>query len=202
MAFQSVPFTAEIVIQYTGGGSNMVNVMHAEQLAGYSLATIQSLAATVDASVAVDWLPIQTLDVSYFQTTVRGLVNENDLEATNGDNAGAGGNINVGLPGGSTIAIKKGSGFTGRSARGRLFWIGLPRDALQGNKNLVDQAAVDSIELGITVMLGKITADGWDPVIVSRFSNGIQRPVGIRFPWIVTSATNLEVDSQRPRLLG
>lgn len=202
MAFQSVPFTAEIVIEYTGGGSNMVNVLHAKQPAGYSLTSIQLLASTVDGSIGVDWLPIQTQDVSYFATTVRGLENENDLEATNTANAGPGGDVDVGMPGNVTVAIKKGSGFTGRSARGRIYWIGLPRAALQASKNLLDVPAVDSVELAITTMLTKITNSGWDPVIVSRFTAGAPRVVGITFPWIITAATNLEVDSQRNRLLG
>lgn len=203
MVFQPLPDTAEIVIKYLGYGSNMYNVLAAHKAGGYDLADIESLAAAVDALVAADWLEIQTEDVSYVSTTVRGLSAENDLEATDATSAGSGEVIDLGLSGNVTFAVKKVSGFTGRSARGRLYWIGMTRAQLQSNKNRVDSASVTAIVAACELMRGGIVTEGWTPVIVSRWSQGVLRtPTGEVFPWNSSVAVDDEVDSQRGRLLG
>lgn len=203
MVFQPLPDTAEIVIKYTGFGSNMFNVLAAHKAGGYDLADLESLAAAVDALVAADWLEIQTEDVSYVSTTVRGLASENDLEATDVTSAGPGEVVDIGMSGNVTFAIKKASGFTGRSARGRLYWIGMSRGQLSANKNRVDATAVAAIVAACELMRGGIVTEGWTPVIVSRWANGVKRaPTGEVFPWNSSVAVDDEVDSQRGRLLG
>ena len=200
MAFQSVPSTAEIVVNYVGQAKPIVNVLAAEKFGGYTLADITSLAAAVDVAIAANFLPIQTDEVLYVQTTVRGLEFPNDLEATNGASTAVGGQVTPGASGNVTLSIKKGSGFTGRSARGRLYWIGLTALNLQSNKNLVDLSAADAIEVAVELVRLAILTAGWTPVIVSRFSDGVERPFGITFDWITSVAVDLEVDSQRSRL--
>ncbi|KKK69597.1 hypothetical protein LCGC14_2932460, partial [marine sediment metagenome] len=44
MAFQPVPDTAEIVIEFFANTVTMKNVLHAEKPGGYSLADLQTLA--------------------------------------------------------------------------------------------------------------------------------------------------------------
>jgi len=201
MAFQSVPQTAEIVVRYTGQGSNMVNVMAARLVGGYSLSDVELLAGAVDAVVGLQWLAIQTDEVTYVQTNVRGLELINDVEAVNDDNTGPGALTAVGLPGNATVAIKKQSGLTGRSARGRLYWIGLTNLNLQVDKNKLDAVAVNAIEFALEATRTAILGVGWTPVIVSRFLDGVLRPTGATFNWINTEAVNFDVDSQRRRLL-
>lgn len=202
MAFQSVPETAEIIIRYTGYGSNMVNVLAARKTGGYDLADIFGLATAVDALVAADWLEIQTEDVTYEETTVRGLENPNDFEFSIGTSSGTGEIIDLGVSGNVTLSIKKASGLTGRSARGRTYWIGLARGQLSANKNLVDTATVTLIEAAMELMRVGIITQGWTPVIVSRFTGGVERDPATTFPWIGSVAVDNEVDSQRRRLLG
>ncbi len=203
MVFQPVTDTAEIVIKYNGYGSDMVNVLAAAKSGGYDLADLTALAAAVDALVAADWLEIQTEDVAYVSTTVRGLANQNDFEVVNSDTAGAGELVEIGMSGNVTVSIKKESGFTGRSARGRIYWIGMVRSQLSANKNRVDGTALALIETKLELMRTGIVTAGWTPVIISRFSEGVQRtPVALTFPWISSTAINDEVDSQRRRLLN
>lgn len=201
MAFQSVPETAEIVINYFGNSSNMVNVVAAKKVGGYTLADIQSLAAAVGVSVVAQFLPEQSLKVAYVSTVVRGLQNENDLEATDTVGAGPGGLVDVGTAGNVTLSIKKSSGFTGRSARGRMYWIGMSTTILTANKNRVDQAAADNLVAKVEALRLAIVTEGWAPVIISRFALGVKRVTGVTFPWDSTSSVNLDVDSQRRRLI-
>lgn len=200
MAFQSVPETAEIVIQYFGNNETFNNVLQARLPGGYVQADLTLLALTVNNAVANDWLPIQTVDAVYIQTLVRGLEFVNDLEAVNGSGTGPGEVLTIGLPGNVTFSVKKGSGLTGRAARGRLYWIGLPAADLQANENLLTIVASDAIEAAVESMRSKITSTVWNAVIVSRFLDGVLRPTGATFNWTTTNAVNINVDSQRRRL--
>lgn len=203
MVFQPIPDTVEIVIEYSGYGATMVNVLAAHKSGGYDITALTDLAEVVDANVAAHWMEHQSEDVSFVSTTVRGLAEENDIEAINTTSAGAAELIEEGVPGNVTLAIKKVSGFTGRSARGRLYWIGLTRLQLQANKNRVDATAVTNAVAAVELLRGGIVGEGWTPVIVSRWSGGVKRaPTGEVFPWIDSVANDDEVDSMRGRLLG
>ena len=202
MVFQSVPNTADIVITYVQNGKNIQNVLQAFKAVQYDLSDLQLLATAVDIAVAANWLPIQSSDASYVRTTVRGLEFENDQEATADASAGAGLTLVSGLPNSVTFAVKKQSGLTGRSARGRLFWMGMPRDALQANENKLIIASADAIEAAVDGVRAAITATIWQAVIVSRFEDNVRRPFGIVFNWINSEAVDIQVDNQRGRLGG
>jgi len=178
----------------------MNNVLQAFKATQYVLADLQALADAVDIAVDASWLPIQTLDTSYIRTTVRGLEFENDEEVTADANAGVGQALATGMPNQVTFAIKKQSGLTGRSARGRVYWIGLTRDMLQVDENKLKIADSDAVEAAVDAMRAAITATVWQAVIVSRFFEGAKRPTGIVKNWISSDAVDIRVDTQRPRL--
>lgn len=200
MAFQSVPQTAEIVIRYEANQVTSNNVLQAKLTGGYDLADLVVLADVVDLSIAADWLPLQTQDTAYISTTVRGLEFANDVETVNNNSAAAGGVLSKGLPGNATFSVKKSSGLTGRTARGRIYWIGLPAAALANNENQLLSVSVSDIEAALEATRADIAATIWDPVIVSRFLDGLPRATGATFPWIAVVAVNENVDSQRRRL--
>lgn len=202
MAFQAVPDTAEIVIEYIGNGTTLNNVLHATLVGGYTLADLTALGVAVDAAIAANWLPIQAVAFGYQKTTIRGLALENDQEVINNTNAGLGLSANAPPPSNATLSIKKASTQTGRSARGRLYWIGMTVNQLQTNENLFSFAAVTAITAAVEAMRVAITATAWTPVIVSRFTGGVKRPFGVTFFWANTIAVNDTVDSQRRRLLA
>lgn len=201
MAFQKVVDTAEIVIEFNGNTKTVKNVLHAEKPGGYNLADLTALAVAVDANVAAAWLAEMTNQINYVQTTVRGLALENDQEVIVATSAAAGGRVSEANPGNVTFAVKKTSGLTGRSARGRLYWCGLSRDQLDINENLVDSVQAAAIVSNIGSMRGTINGTVWTPVIVSRFSAGVKRSEGKTFTWTGEASVDLEVDSQRRRLL-
>jgi len=201
MAFQSVANTAEIVITYSGHGKTFKNVMHAERVAGYLLADLVNLAGNVDAIITSDWLPIQSVDYLYVNTLVRGLELENDQETTDDTGSAQGALSASALPDNVTLAVKKASAFTGRSARGRLYWIGSPLSKIATNENQYTVAGSDEIKDAVDAMRVGIIADAWKPVIVSRFNAGVKREFGETFDWISTVLVDINVDSQRRRLL-
>ena len=202
MAFQSVPNTAEITFVSSQNNETVVNTVHAEKLGGYSGADIIALADAMDIAFKNHILTQTVTDVLYLRTEVRGLNSINDFLAINSDNTGNGSIAGPGLPSNVTISVKRSSAQTGRSARGRWFWIGLAAGELLVNENLVDPNVAANKALGLDALRNDITLAGWDPVIVSRFTLGLQRPIGVTFEWLTTTVVNNEVDSQRGRLAG
>jgi hypothetical protein len=200
MAFQRVPDTVAVTIVYTQNLEVITNTFNCEKLGGYTLSEISILANLIDSSVATNLLPIMTADCQYLRTEVRGLDQENDIEDADGTNAGPGLDAVEGLPNNVTLSLKKGSGFTGRSARGRWYFVGFPVNALADNENQWTQTEVDSAVIAVEAIRNDVLGGAFTPVIVSRFTNGALRAEGITFDWISTVAVDRNVDSQRGRL--
>lgn len=203
MAFQSVPDTIEVTTHFIAGGVEMVNTYYAKRAGGYVQSDLDQLANTVDAIHQTDFRPLLSSSVTYVKTDVRGLELANDLFATDNSGSGVGAVSGDMLAPHSSLAIKRASAFTGRSARGRVYWPGVTASQGSGGNNATVTtafanaavAAVDEIRQGIIGL-------GMTPVIVSRFTGGAVRSVGVTFEWVNTSVTNLAVDSQRRRSLN
>lgn len=200
MAFQRVPNTAEVTILYLQNNEPMANVFHAELSTGYDFADIAALAAAVDGAMFSHLRPVMSTQCAYVRTEVRGLDVENDLFDTDDAQAGIGAITGSGLPNNVTLSIKKESGFTGRSARGRWYFTGMPESYLMVNENTVDPTDVVAMVTAVENLRAVVQATAWSPVIVSRRTEGAARTVGITFPWISVVAVNDFVDTQRRRL--
>ena len=202
MAFQRVPNTAQIEVIYTLNAIPCQNVFYAEFPAGYAVGDLQTLANQIDLQISVSWLAEQPTEAIYVRTEVRGLNAEFDFLVTANANAGPGTHVSQTLPNNVTLSIKKFSGLTGRSARGRCYWIGVPRDQLTaGDENVLEQAYIDLIVADVDFMRTSIDVlAGWSAVLVSRFSNGSLRTEGKLFPWVGSIAVDNRVDTYRPRL--
>lgn len=202
MAFQPVPDTVEIDIIYTLNSKRVQNVFYAFDSGGYLLADLQALADAVDTQVHGTWKSQQAIDAVYVRTEVRGLAFLNDITAEQNANAGPGVFAGATLPNNVTFAIKKTSGLTGRSARGRTYWIGLAQTMLLGSdENFVEAAwAADAVAAVESIRNTIRTTLDWEAVLVSRFFEGEARLAGVTFPWTGSSNVDLRVDTNRNRL--
>lgn len=202
MVFQPVLNVAAIDTIFTQNGETVQNVYYAHFPSGYSQIELDALALKVDTRIQADMIPFMPTEVIYQRVEVLGLSVQNDLLATFTTGPTAGSDISPSSPNNVTLAVKQFSGFSGRSARGRVYWIGVPINKLDGsNENnivapyvLTIEAAILSIRTGIQ---GEPTADA---VLVSRVTGGVPRAAGKTFPWIGEIAVNSRVDSQRSRL--
>ena len=165
------------------------------------MADLTTLADVVDQAVVDDWLPIQSVDYLYVNTVVRGLDLVNDQEVTDSSGSAQGALSASALPDNVTLAVKKASAFTGRAARGRLYWIGAPLSKLATNENQWTVSGAAEIEDAVDALRIAITGSVWQAVIVSRFANGVKRPFAITTNWIDSVTVDINVDSQRRRLL-
>lgn len=202
MAFQAVPNTAEINHIFSFQTETVQNVYYANRAGGYVLADLQALADEIDLIFATTFVTEMPPEVSYLRTEVRGLAVPNDLVAIQAAGAGVGTHVGPSLPNQVTFSIKKSSGLTGRAARGRTYWIGIPRDEVQvANENLLEVVYADQILADVDFVRIRIATVGtWSPVLVSRWLDNVKRSPAITFPWISSSYVDLRVDTQRGRL--
>lgn len=202
MAFQPVVNTVEIDVIYTLNGQVAQNVFYAKFGGTYAQANLQALADEVDTQVGILWLPFQPIEAEYLRTEVRGLTVENDLTATANAGAGPGEDVSPSLPNQVTFSVKRTSLFTGRSARGRTYWIGIPKDKLLSTdeNRLVAQYVSDVVGVVDALRSNINLVFLWDAVLVSRVSGGVLRDPAVTFDWIDTVAVNNVVDTQRGRL--
>lgn len=200
MAFQSVPESVEISINCTVNSIPVQNTYHARKVGGYSQADLDSLAGVVDQVVVDDFRPLWATAVTYNTTDVRGLESEVDLTATDGSGTGAGAVAQIPMPNNVSFAIKKLSGFTGRSARGRVYIFGIPASDLDTDENFMKSASLAAWQSAVDAVKDAIDLDLWVPVIVSRFNAGAKRAEGVTFEWTTTSAGNARLDSRRDRM--
>ncbi len=200
IAFQSVPDTAEVDVLYDQNGQTLQMTFYAEFSTPYVQTDINNLAGLADAAIGVSFLPLQTLDATYLRTEVRGLTSIIDLAAVDAGAAGPGAGISGSLPNQVTFAVQRNAGLTGRSSRGRVFWIGLQSGDLSPDENVVITINAVAIVAAIENMRLELNKSGWTSVIVSRFTGGVKRPTGITNDWINTLAVDTRVDTLRGRL--
>lgn len=202
MAFQPVVDCVEIDMIFTQQGEITQNVFYAKLPNGYVLADLLALAGVIDAQWQGTWRPQQVSEVTYVRTEVRGLAVQNDLLVTDGSSTNPGGHAGAALPNSVTFCLKKESGLTGRSARGRTYWIGVPRSELEPlDDNQLQSAYVASVQAAVDSIRTAINGVGlWEAVLVSRFTGGAPRTAGYAFPWLSTTWVDFRVDTQRNRL--
>ncbi len=202
MAFQKVVATAEIDHIFTLNGVLVQNTHYAFLPGGYGLADLQALADKIDLVFPTTFVTEQPPEAIYIRTEVRGLEFENDQVASQGLSNGPGTNGTNTMPNNVTFSIKKSSGLTGRSARGRVFWIGVPNGVIDPvNENLVTGVWAAAVVADIDFIRTQIATVGlWQAVLVSRVKDNLPRTEGKTFPWLSTTNIDLRVDTHRGRL--
>lgn len=202
MAFQAVPDTVEIDMIFTLNGVTVQNVFYAEIPGGYVQADLTALATQIDLQWNGTWRSDQPPEVIYLRTEVRGLAVENDLTASANASSNPGLNASEAMPNNVTFAIKKESGLTGRSARGRTFWIGIPQNQVEvADENQLQAAFVALLVANVdSIRTAILAVPSWNPVLVSRFQGGAKRAQGKTFPWIGSTNVDTRLDTHRLRM--
>jgi hypothetical protein len=204
MAFQSVPNTVEIRIIQTLGAQPIMTTFHADRGVLYSQAEIDTLAAQIDITTAPQFQALWTVHHQYVRTDVIGLHAINDITATANSNAGPGVVNERPLPNQVCFVLSKRTGLTGRSARGRTFWPGIPPSAMEQTLGadqfvkVVNANAYRGVVDGVRSFINGLGI--WTAVIVSRYSGGSKRAAGVTFPWTTTTYTDRTPDTLRKRL--
>jgi len=199
MPFQSVPNAAEAVILGTVAGQTIANVLGFQFPGAYTLTDLQALANVVDARVGSDYLPLVNSGITYVQTLVRGLTSVIDLSASENSNTGPGTASGTGVASNVTFCLTLRTGHTGRSARGR-FYMWPPVATAFSAPDTLGNTYITAAEDFLDNVRTNAAAINWQMCIISRFSLGVKRTVGITTPVVSIEARNAISDSQRHRL--
>jgi hypothetical protein len=203
MAFQSAPRCAVAeVLMGTSGSTNWgptLNALTFQFADDYDQGDLDNLANSVAAWWAAEMMITLSADVQLNQVHVRGLNSELDLEAlatiTLPVAGGVGANV---MPANVAAVVRFGTGFTGRSARGRSYIAGI---AVTGaNDDDLTSTVRDAI-LDAFLALPTYLSVGVDHVVISRFHNGALRsPDAITLLINSYSFSSNQVATQQRRL--
>lgn len=199
MPFQSVPNTAEAVVIWTANLQRCTMTFHFTLATGYDQADIDQLALSMDVWAVNEFVPLISNQVTYEGIEVRGLESSVDLFGSVTTNAQVGTINGAPTPNSVTLAVKRTTGFTGRSARGRVYF---PCNApsIDTDENFMNAGwsgnVVDALEEVIEVDGGT----GWTHVVVSRQNGGVILNPAVTRAVVAYSLTDREIDSQQRRM--
>lgn len=200
MAFVAAPNIVQAEIRAIKNGANIENRIYINTLHTPTAADLIAIENILATEINGFWPAMLPSDVTITELFLKSLQTQNDISRT----LAFGGPL-VGtaagepLPNQNSYAVKLTTGFTGRSARGRLYWLGLSISQVVSNQV---EAAVSAL---ILASMGRIRANlltaGFVWSIVSFVSNGVPRPGGpVYFQITGASFTDSQVDTQRGRV--
>lgn len=200
MPFIPIPNTARCEMRYTYQDQQVANVFHIESAGSLAVSDLMAMGEAL-----VDWwgsmATIITNDVELREIDIRDLTTASGLGILY--NAGlpiSGGLAGSPLPNNVTVAIKWGTGLTGRSFRGRTYHIGITEAQVSGNA--LESAFSTSLLNGYGALPNLITTAGYTLVVASRYSNNQPRSSGVTTPILNAAYADVVIDSQRRRLPG
>lgn len=164
-------------------------------------ADLDALALEVDAAVGGDYLPAITASCVYDGTFVRGLELIVDISSSSAVHAGPGTGGSSPMPGNVSLVLTARTGFTGRSARGRVYSVGVDQSAV-ATAGHATTGYVNSMNAFGSDILSIFSLASWHYVVLSRFSGGVKRPLATHLTVTTLGPRNNEFDSQRGRLVA
>lgn len=201
MTYQVVADCAQVSVIGTLDGQECVNTYYYRHAAGWGLGELQALASAIDSVVASNQLLICSPNYSYLRTEARDLRSPVGFIATEDSGAGAGVKTGAAVPNNVAISVKRSSGLTGRSSRGRIYFP-VTTDGNLSAPNVISDAFHDAV-MGLLNSFDSI-ADSvdWTAVIVSRVGVGTSPVAAVVYTLAEWVIVNLVVDSMRRRLPG
>jgi len=199
MAFVPFPNGALVEIRGTQNGEVCEMTMGVVFPTAYDIDDLESLASVVDDWASDNLVNNMGTDANYAGVNVRGLSSSVDLEAFDDTNAGAG-EAGVGSASANVAVVAtKLSGLTGRSARGRMYFWGIPLTYFTDIRH-ISSAAQTAYNVACDNLLTAINANGWTPVIISRQHNGVALSTAVGYTVLDLLVRDTRIDSQRGRL--
>lgn len=104
------------------------------------------------------------------------------------------------MPNNVSLTVSFRTPFRGRSFRGRNYVVGLTEDQIEASS--VTAPTGNAFSSAYQELLAVAANNGAQWVVVSRFTNGAPRPIGLTTPVQSPVVTDLVIDSQRRRLPG
>lgn len=198
MAFIPVPDTIQLEFRATLQGENVENTFYYLAPGVVDQALLDAVAEA--ARDYVDAEPdLFSVNWTFREIYARDLSDSTFLSALAPSVGPAVGTYTDPNPNNVTWAIKRTSGFSGRSARGRIFWQGIAESMTTGT-NVMDPSYANAAVAWVIAFDAAVAAEGVTPVIVSRYNAGAPRVTGVTYPIADWTYSDLRVDTMRGRL--
>jgi len=199
MAFIPAENTARIIMGFTQGGQQVMNQFYAKFPTQPDKDDMSALAVVIKAWWETYIQPLQTSQVSLVRIELTDITEEAGQQVIytgglplSGDEGAAP------LPNNVTLSVKLTTGFSGRSKRGRQYFIGLVNTQLLDNNHVI-LGLVTALQDAYSALIDAISDAGWTMVIASFVSGGLPRTTAL-LTEVISSSVNQTLDSQRRRL--
>lgn len=197
-----VPFlnTAQVDLRMTQGEQLIENTIHVEKEGVLTVTDLENIGAAV-----VDWFDnhrnLVVQQVTLRELAIRDLTTASSIGILYSNSLPMAGLLTGNaMPNSVTIAIKWGTGLTGRSFRGRTYHIGLAEAQVLNNS--LETATIAGLVASYQNLITTITGSGYTMVVASRQANGVPRTQGVTTPILTASLADPTIDNQRRRLPG
>ena len=193
--------TAQVEFRYTVGEQQTENVLYCRSDASMSTARLTSLGGVLHS-----WWVAHIQNLQLTNTTLRQIY-LTDLTTQTGPTftytaalPATGNNSGAAAPNNVSLAVSFRTDGRGRSSRGRNFIQAVAKANAVDNQ--IDSAVADAYVTAYAALPTFLTADDWTHVIVSRVTNGANRPTALIQPVSAYLIVDRIVDSMRRRLPG
>jgi hypothetical protein len=198
MAFVPAPYCAQVQVLGDIAGRTAQYTIDANFGGVYELSDLGDLAAAVDGWWNTDMQGLVGSNVTYLGVTVKGLASAEDLEFTLSEPL-PGMAESTALPANVAVVLTKRTGFTGRSARGRCYFWGVPSESMLDERHFTETWVGYYQDAG-DALLAAIVGAGWSPVVISYVTGGVPRVSGVSKIITQVQIRDNRYDTQRRRL--
>lgn len=201
MPFIPVPNTVQVNVVYLMDDQEVENTLYYEKSTGVDATDLASLVETLNAFIVSELIPFlgNTIQLIRLVGVLLDAADSLLYVSTTGLPV-SGGAAGAAAPNNVALCMSLRTGTRGRSFRGRNFIPGIPKDLI--TENTVGSGSVTAYEEAYNGLIGVAGDDGWQQVVVSRFSGGAPRVTGVTTPITAAFVVDPTVDSQRRRLPG
>lgn len=203
MPLPLVANTAKATIRSLVDGQTMINDLSFRNEVSGSSDPIElgNLALALQNWYTASIIPLLSEDVVYGVTRVRDLSTDPGFEAEVSGSS-VGGVASEAAPNNVCAVPSFRTGVAGRSFRGRNYISGIPNSDISINVLSGDLVLAIIDAYGQLLPGGSVLPTNWEWVVVSYFTGGALRPVGLTSAITSVIFTDTVVDSQRRRLPG
>lgn len=201
MPFVPLPNTVQASLRLTYQGEEVENTLHFKFAGAVTPADLAAVAEGLEDWYITRMIPVVPSDVVYREVYAVDMSSQIGGVFTAAGGNGTPGTVSAqAAPGNVTLAYTIRTANRGRSYRGRIFHIGISKDAIVDNE--VQQSVVDTYAIRYLELLQAADFGGGELAVASKRTANAWRLTGV-----VTVATTIVagdnyVDSQRRRLPG
>lgn len=200
MAFVPVLNTARVELRFTQDGQQVANVFHVKSTVPLTVSALNAIGDVFQGWFS-DHLPIVSTSVQLREMDIRDLTTASGIGILYSTGLPLTGTVSgTQAPNSVTIAIKWGTGLSGRSFRGRTYHVGLATSQVSANE--VANALIAPLLASYNALITLVSEADFSLVVVSRVSNNVPRVSGVTTPILTASLADTTLDNQRRRLPG